>query len=98
MSVSSKTLNDHLDFIEQSRAGLQDAQALERIIKSAQTRIGRYLAMQDLNVRLNKIRESIASSNDTADSDTSRPWINEGRRRCRFAPTKGSGALRSRCS
>ena len=70
-----KNLSDHLDFIEQSRVGFDDALALEKIIKTAQTRITRYLALQELNVRLNKVREAIANSADGSDSNNSRPGL-----------------------
>ena len=61
--------------LSNSRAGLQDAQALEKIIKTAQIRISRYLALQELNVRLNKIREAAAQIDDDSDADTSRPGL-----------------------
>lgn len=72
---TEKALADHLAFIELSRASMEDALAMEQIIKHAQTRISRYIAMHKLNIKLNKLREAIANSEDPASTDNSRPAL-----------------------
>ena len=67
-----KALADHLGFIEQSRASMVDALAMEKIIKLAQTRISRYINIHKLNERLNTIRDTIAGSDDPEVTDSSR--------------------------
>ena len=48
--------------------------AMERIL-GLQTRISRYIAMHKLNIKLNKVREAVANSEETGSSDNSKPVL-----------------------
>ncbi|TVR46230.1 MAG: hypothetical protein EA402_02935 [Planctomycetota bacterium] len=67
-----KVLASHLDLVEQSRADLADSQHLARVLKAAHARVERWIALQQLNARLNRLRHIAGESPAEVDQDLSR--------------------------